>query len=89
MKGILIVYKKTDEWYIEWQRVVQRVTVNDNEWQQMTTSGAKADNEWQRMTQRVFRLIFSFFRLKEEPTTKHPKQNSLNLEEHLEEGLLN
>ena len=23
-----IVYKKTDEWYIEWQRV----TTNDNEW---------------------------------------------------------
>ena len=55
----LIVYKKTDEWYIEWQRgttndndwqqMVQRVTTNDNEWykewQQMTTS----DNEWQRV----------------------------------------
>ena len=27
-----IVYKKTDEWYIERQRVVQRVTANDNEW---------------------------------------------------------
>ena len=27
-----IVYKKTDEWCIEWQRVVQRVTANDNEW---------------------------------------------------------
>ena len=38
-----IVYKKTDEWYIEWKRVVQRVTTNDNEWynkwQGMTTSG--------------------------------------------------
>ena len=52
----LIVYKKTDEWYIEWQRVttrgattdkewqrvIQRVTTNDKEWQQMTAS----DNEW-------------------------------------------
>ena len=28
----MIVYKKTDEWCIEWQRVVQRVTTNDNEW---------------------------------------------------------
>ena len=26
----------------EWQRMVQRVTTNDNEWQQMT----KSDNEW-------------------------------------------
>ena len=41
-----IVYEKTDECYIEWQRV----TMNDNDWyngrQQMTTS----ENEWQRMT---------------------------------------
>ena len=54
-----IVYKKTDEctssdneWYNEWQRVVQRVTTNDNEWQpvvQVTTS----DNEWQQVVQRV------------------------------------
>ena len=40
-----IVYKKTDEWYIKWQRV----TTNDNEWynewQRVTTS----DKEWQRM----------------------------------------
>ena len=55
-----IVYKKTDEWYIEWLRVTtndnewykewQRMTASDNEWynewQQMTTS----DNEWQRVT---------------------------------------
>ena len=49
-----IVYKKTDEWYIEWQRVVQRVTTNDNEWynewQRMTTSDNEWYNEWQRMT---------------------------------------
>ena len=59
-----IVYKKTDEWYIEWQRVttnyikwqrvVQRVTANDNEWQwvvqRVTTSGTTSDNEWQRVT---------------------------------------
>ena len=35
-----IVYKKTDEWYIEWQQV----TTSDSEWQQVTTN----DNEWQR-----------------------------------------
>ena len=59
-----IVYKKTDEWYIEWQRVttndnewqrvVQRVTTNDNEWynewQRMTTSDNEWYNKWQRMT---------------------------------------
>ena len=44
-----IVYKKTDEWHIVWQRVVQRATTNDNEWQRMTTSGATSDNEWQRV----------------------------------------
>ena len=37
-----IVYKKTDEWYIEWQRITTRGTTSDNEWQRMKTS----DNEW-------------------------------------------
>ena len=48
-----IIYKKTDEWYIEWvQQVqqVQQVTTCDNEWynewQRMTAN----DNEWQRVT---------------------------------------
>ena len=48
--------KKTDEWYIEWQQVVQRMTTsgttNDNEWervvQRVTMSGTNSDNEWQR-----------------------------------------
>ena len=44
---------KTDECYIEWQRVVQRMTKNDNEWQQMTTSDSEWYNEWQRVIQRV------------------------------------
>ena len=44
-----IVYKIADEWYIEWQRVVQRVITSDNEWQRMTTN----DNEWQHVVQRV------------------------------------
>ena len=47
-----IVYKKTDEWYIEWQRV----TTNDNEWynewQRVTTNG----NEWQRVRAVVQRM---------------------------------
>ena len=36
------VYKKTNDWYIEWQQVLQGLTTNgtmsDNEWQQMATS---------------------------------------------------
>ena len=82
-----------NEWYNEWQRVAQRLTTNDNEWQRMTTG----DNESQRLVQRMttnvnewpFQLIFLFFHIKEDPTTKHPKENFLNLEEAFEEGLLN
>ena len=37
-----IVYKKTDEWYIEWQRVI----MSDNE-------DSKWYNEWQRVVQQV------------------------------------
>ena len=54
----------------EWQRVVQRVT----------TSGTNSDNEWQWAT---ISVNFSFFQIREEPTTNHPKENSLNLEEDL------
>ena len=54
-----------NEWYIEWQRVVQRVTTSgttsDNEWynkrqrrQPMTTS----NNEWQQV---VILTIFPFY----------------------------
>ena len=55
--------EKTDECYIEWQRVttndnewqrvVQRVTTDDNEWQRVTTNGATSDKEWQWGIQRV------------------------------------
>ena len=44
-----IVYKKTDEWYIEWQRV----TTTDDGWQRMTTSGTTNDSRWQQVVQRV------------------------------------
>ena len=60
----------------EWQRVVQRVT----------TSGTTSDNKWQQV---VISANFFFIRIREEPTTKHPTKNQLNLEEDLEEGLLN
>ena len=52
-KKYMIVYKKTDEWYIEWQRVTTRGTTSDNEWQRVTTSGATSDKEWQGVIQRV------------------------------------
>ena len=112
----LIVYKKTDEWYIEWQwlttsgttsdnkwqrvttndiewynewqRVIQRVAMNGNKWQRvvqrMTTSGTTSDNEWYNEWQRVtISANFYFFQIRKEPSTKHPKENSLNIEEDL------
>ena len=49
-----IAYKKTDEWYIEWQRVTTSGTTSDNEWQRVvqrvTTNDNEWYNEWQRMT---------------------------------------
>ena len=56
-----IVYKKTDERYIEWQRARTSGTKSENGWQWMTTSGQQmtssvttsgttSDNEWQRVT---------------------------------------
>ena len=65
-----------NEWYNEWQQV----TTNDNEWQWLVQRVTTNDNEWQQMT---ILASFSFFQIREEPTTKHPKENSLNLEEDL------
>ena len=48
-----IFYKKTDQWYIEWQQVVQRVTMNNNEWQKwqwVVQRMSASDKEWQRVT---------------------------------------
>ena len=44
------------------------------------------DSEWQRV---VISANFPFFQIKEDPTTKHSKENSFNLEEDLEKELLN
>ena len=68
----------------EWQQV----TTNDNEWydewQQVTTSGTIIDNDWYNEWQQgTISANFSFFQIREENTTKHPKENSLNLEEDL------
>ena len=52
-----------------------------------------SDSEWQRVTMNdnelSFQLNFLFFRLKEKPTIKYSKENSLSVEEVLEERLLN
>ena len=42
----MIVYKETDECYIEWWRV----TTNGNEWQWMATSDNECYNKWLQMT---------------------------------------
>ena len=39
---------------------------------------ATSDNEWERVT---ISANFSFFQIRENPTTKHPKEKPLNLEE--------
>ena len=45
------------------------------------TNGTSSDNGWQRVT---ISANFSFFKKnKKEPTTKHPKENSLNIENDL------
>ena len=60
-----------NEWYNEWQQVVQRMRTSDNEWQRVTISAN-----------------FSFFQIREKPTTKHPKENSLIIEEDLWKRLI-
>ena len=53
---------------------------SDNECQRVVQQMITSDNEWQRV---AIPANFSFFQIREEPTTKHPKENSLNLEEDL------
>ena len=72
----------------EGQQVTTSGTTSDNEWQRVTTNSNKWYNEWQRVTtndnkwQRVIiSANFSFFQIREKPTTKHPKENSLNIKE--------
>ena len=48
-----IVYKKTEELYIEWQRVTPTGTTSDNEWKRVTTNDNECYNEWQQVVQRV------------------------------------
>ena len=41
------VYKKTDKWYIKWQRITTSGKTNDNEGQRVVTSDKSSDKEWQ------------------------------------------
>ena len=43
------------------------------------------DIEWQGVTQVAISANSSFFRIREDSTIKHPKDNSLNLKADLEE----
>ena len=53
------------------------MTMSDNELQWVTTSGTTSDSEWCNEWQQVtISANFSFFQIREEPTTKHPKENS-------------
>ena len=64
-----------------------RVTTSDNEWQRMTASGTTCDNQWQRV---AISAKFYFFRIREEPTTKHMKENlKRTLKRTLKKDLLN
>ena len=45
------------------------------------TSDTSSDNQWQRVT--IPANFSFFFQTKEEPSSKHPKENFLNLEEDL------
>ena len=84
---VLRVTASDNEWYNEWHRM----TTSDNEWervvQRVTKNGTTNDNEWQLVVQRVRTSDHfgncSFFLIREEPTTKRPKENSLNLREDL------
>ena len=43
----MIVYIDVpDEWYIEWQQVVQRMKKSDNEWYNEWQQMAMSDSEW-------------------------------------------
>ena len=46
-----------------------------------------SDIEWQRVA--ISANFSFFFWIRAEPTSEHSKDNSLNIEEDLEEGLLN
>ena len=59
------------------------MTTSDNEWQRVTTSGTTNGNEWHEWQRVTVSANFSFFQIREEASTKHSKEDSLNVEEDL------
>ena len=57
--------------------MVHRETTSDSEWQRVVQGVTTNDNEWP----------FLFFQVREEPTTKHPKENSLKIESNPARGV--
>ena len=57
--------------------------MSDNEWYNGWERVTTNDNEWQRL---AISANSSFFQIREESTTKHPKENFLNIKEDLEEN---
>ena len=76
-----------NEWYNVVQRVTTSGTTSDNKWKRVATSDSEWYNEWQRVTtndsewQPVTISANFFFQIRQEATTKHPKENSLNIED--------
>ena len=68
-----------NKWYNEWQRM----TTSDNEWQRVVQPVTTNDNE--RRQPVAISANSSFFQVREESTTEHPKENFLNFEDDLEE----
>ena len=80
--------------------MIHQVTTSDNEWCNKLSGMKTSDSERQGVTSdatsgttsvskwQLVKTNFLFFKIREEPTTKHIKENSLNLEENLEEELL-
>ena len=58
--------------------MVHRATMSDNEWYIEWQRATTSYNEWPR-------LILLFFQIRKESTTNNPMENSLNLQENLEE----
>ena len=69
-----------NDWYNEWQWMTMTGTTSDTEWQWVVQWMTTSNNEWQ---QKTISANLSFLQMREEPTTKHPNENSLNLEEDL------
>ena len=55
--SFMIVYKKTDEWYTEWQRVKKNGTTSDNKWQRVVQGITRSDNKWYNKWQGVVQVV--------------------------------